>query len=119
MAGRKRKLETSTLQEHTFLTVRGSDPRLNLSTASLECTSSIQLNDFHSKKAAILSGLGFGWLPCHLIEGELQSGLLQPLPWKKLHRHIFRPYLYHRGGARLGRAGRIFVQELTGHTVSA
>ena len=107
-----RRNDSSGLRSHTLLTVRGSDPRLNLPTASLECESTLQLNDFYSKKAAILAGLGFGWLPDYLAEAELKSGKLKVVSWSRSSAHIFKPFLYHRGPMRLGRAGRLFIREL-------
>ena len=48
---------------HLLLTVRGSDPRLDLSTSGIEARSTVHLNDFASKRAAILAGIGDGWVP--------------------------------------------------------
>jgi DNA-binding transcriptional LysR family regulator len=48
---------------HVLLMVRGSDPRLRLSTASLPVGTVIHLNDFHAKKTSLLDGHGYGWMP--------------------------------------------------------
>ena len=107
--------QASTIEElraHALLTVRGSDPRLNMSTASIEPNGTIELNDFYSKKLALVNGLGFGWMPRYLIENELRRGLLKPVRWKGTSHHRFRPYLYYRGERRLGKAGRLLIETL-------
>jgi DNA-binding transcriptional LysR family regulator len=117
------------LAEHVLLTVRGSDPRLQLATAELDTQSTVHLPDFHSKKAAIVAGIGFGWLPDWLIEKELARKELVPLrmprgpasgdrrrrPQGDLSErietvHVFEPRVSIRG--RLGLAGDALLGEL-------
>ena len=83
-----------------------------MSTASIEPGSTIELNDFHSKKIALLNGLGFGWLPHYLVEKELRRGTVRPVRWNGSSSHQFRPFLYFRGEDRLGKAGRLFIETL-------
>lgn len=98
------------LQQHVLLTVRGGDPRLQLATAELDTQSTVHLPDFHSKKAAILAGIGFGWLPDWLVEKELQRGELKPLRITQRAVHRFEPRVASRG--RLGRAGSSLLHQL-------
>jgi DNA-binding transcriptional LysR family regulator len=107
-----RHLQREELAAHVLLTVRGSDPRLSLSTAGLEPKISVRLNDFHAKKAGILAKMGYGWLPEHLIESELARGTLVPLQWKHESQHTFEPRLFYRAGRRLGPAARMVVDTL-------
>ena len=110
---RERKIEqVEDLKRYPLLTVRGSDPRLNMSTAFIEPHSTIELNDFHTKKIALLEVIGFGWMPHYLIQRELERGILKPIKWPGRNTHLFRPYLYHRGTKRLGKAGRLFIEML-------
>ncbi len=103
------------LSEHLLLTVRGSDPRLQLPTAALTPRRVVHLSDFHAKKAAILRGLGFGWLPTALVAGELEAGRVVRLRLRGVaSTHTFRPRLLHRRGVPLGRAARAVVEALTG-----
>jgi len=83
-----------------------------MSTAAIEPDSTIELNDFHSKKIALANGIGFGWMPRYLVESELRRGTLRIVRWTGAHTHDFRPFLYHRGANRLGRAGRLFIEGL-------
>jgi DNA-binding transcriptional LysR family regulator len=110
LARRKGPLTREALAEHLALTVRGSDPRLGLSTAQHDQQSAVHLSDFHAKKAAILAGLGFGWLPEWIAQSELERGELVALAFEKAT-HVFEPRLHHRG--RLGRAAQRVVDRLT------
>jgi DNA-binding transcriptional LysR family regulator len=105
-------IEPSDLAAHLLLTVRGSDPRLHLSTGDIEPTITFRLNDFHAKKAGLLAGLGYGWMPEHLVENELKKRVLVPLRWRGAEVHVFEPRLYYRGGRPLGRAARLVVDRL-------
>jgi DNA-binding transcriptional LysR family regulator len=110
---RKKPLCEEDLAAHLVLTVRGSDPRLQMSTGALEEHSTVYLNSFAAKKEAILQGLGFGWLPEHLITRELRSRELKVLPLEQGAVHTFHPRLYHRAGAPLGPAAAGVVEALT------
>ena len=107
--GRHRAAE---LAAHVMLTVRGSDPRLALPTAGLDQRSTVHLNDFASKKAAILAGLGFGWLPDHLTVRERARGALRVIRWTGASTHTFHPRLHRRTGAPLGRAASRLIATL-------
>ncbi len=110
---RKRKASLDDLREHTLLTVRGSDPRLLLPTAPLEPGATIQLNDFYSKREAILDGMGFGWLPDYLASADLKKGTLRRIPFELGDRHVFAPQVYALRGRALGRAAAAVVAGLT------
>lgn len=101
---------------HVLVTVRGSDPRLALPTAGLEQRTRVRLSDFSAKRAALLSGVGFGWMPEHLVKAELRRGVLKEIQWKSSSVHVFRPKLYVREGRKLGRAATRFVDALRAAT---
>lgn len=108
---KREKVSTADLADQVLLTVPGSDPRLQLATRALDQQSTVHLPDFHSKKAAILAGLGFGWLPEWLIADELARGTLVALALKEGASHAFTPILATRG--TLGPAGRELVDLVT------
>lgn len=112
LARAKRDLEPEDLAAHVLLTVRGSDPRLHLSTGGIEPPIAVRLNDFHAKKAGILEGLGYGWLPEHIARNELRRGVLVPLRWKNANVHVFEPRLFWRAGRPPGRAARLVIERL-------
>lgn len=100
------------LAEFVLITVRGSDPRLLLSTATIAHRSTVSLNDFSSKKQAILSGIGYGWLPEHFAEPELSQGDLAVVRFKGGFVHTFRPRLYYKPQCAAGRAASTIVSVL-------
>ena len=99
------------VERHLLLTVRGSDPRLALSTAGIEAKSTVLLNDFAAKRAAILAGIGYGWLPDALVAPELAKGRLKRIRWTRPSTHTFHPRLYHRG--KPGAAARRLIDALS------
>lgn len=103
--------DAAALRQHLLLTVRGSDPRLELPTREMESQSTVRLNDFAAKRVAILAGLGFGWLPDALIADELAAGDVRRVRWTRPSTHVLRPRLYHRGA--LGPAARRLIEALT------
>ncbi|MFZ5442355.1 MAG: LysR family transcriptional regulator [Myxococcota bacterium] len=108
-----RRVTRDELGRHVLLTVRGSDPRLQLSTADLDIQSTVHLSDFHAKKSAILGGIGFGWLPDWLIDKELRRGELKPLKLvaeAESDVHVFEPRVVTRG--TLGKAGSALLERL-------
>jgi len=63
------------------------------------------LSGFPTKKQALLAGLGFGWMPMHLVKAELASGALREVRYVGGSRYRFTPQLVHRMSRPLGRAG--------------
>lgn len=104
---KKRRVTEDDLLEHPLLTVRGSDPRLALSTARVEGGASMHLNDFHTKREAILAGIGYGWLPDYL-----DSPKLARVRFAGGSRHVFAPHVYWRADRALGRAAKLVVDAL-------
>ena len=108
----RRPVDREGLAAHVLVSVRGSDPRLELPTASVEPRSAVSLNDFAAKKSAILAGTGYGWLPEYLIDKELARGIVKRVRWEGASVHAFAPRLYTRVGRRLGRAASQVVERL-------
>lgn len=98
------------MRGHLLLTVRGSDPRLELSTAAIESHSTVHLNDFAAKRSAILAGIGYGWLPDAMIADDLARRRLRRIQWTRASRHVFHPRICHTG--QPGRAARRLVDAL-------
>jgi DNA-binding transcriptional LysR family regulator len=105
------RLTRAALAEHVLLTVRGSDPRLHLPTADLDAQSTVHLSDFHAKKAAIVAGIGFGWLPDWLSVDERARGELVALNVDGVGLHTFAPMLVMR--APVGPAAEALREHLT------
>lgn len=108
------RLSDDDLRREVLLVVRGGDPRLRLPTAGLDVHTVVSLNDFHAKKTALVEGLGYGWMPEHLVRRELAQKLLVPLAWRGSSSYTYRPHVYHRADRTLGRAAARVVEALTG-----
>jgi DNA-binding transcriptional LysR family regulator len=109
------------LARHTLLTVRGSDPRLGLLPPGFKPAAELRLSDFAAKKEALLAGMGWGWMPEHLVIDELRGGGLVQLIDPAAHghavpsgEHVFSPTLHLRrhGHAATGHAATVFLKTL-------
>jgi DNA-binding transcriptional LysR family regulator len=58
----------------------------------------------------VSNGLGFAWLPRHMIERHLEEGSLKPLPMEEGGRRHPRFYLYSNKDKPLGPATQILVE---------
>ena len=108
-ASRKR-LSYSDLNQHTFVQVKTAPGQIGLSTEQMKFDSYFYVNDFHTKKAAILKRLGFGWLPDYLIKKELKAGTLRLLKTEIDSTHTVYPRLYHRPEEFVGKATRELIK---------
>lgn len=101
------------LQRHIELVVKDSAPsyREQPKAAFHDSQHVLYLSDFHSKRLVARTGVGFGWLPMHLIRDDLEDGSLVELP-RSLSRWTYRPSLVHRSDRPLGRAGQRFREAL-------
>ncbi|SDS78283.1 LysR family transcriptional regulator [Pseudomonas oryzae] len=63
----------------------------------------------------VASGLGFAWLPRHLIEPHLREGSLKPLPLGNGDRREIRFFLYPNKERQMGPATRILSELLRQH----
>ena len=68
----------------------------------------LNLGGFYAKKEALLTGLGFGWMPTALIADELADGRLRVIPLTEGEAFQFTPSLMYRKDRPLGRAGTLF-----------
>lgn len=100
------------LHEHVELTVQDSSPSGQAETRMFGGPRVFYLSDFHAKKAALLAGLGFGWMPLYLIADDLRSGALVEVPYMEGSRYQFTPMAVHRADRPLGRAGTRFIESL-------
>ncbi len=100
-----------TLLEHTDIVVRDSSPRYRDAPPPtfLGTRHVVRVSDFHTKLLAIMRGVGFGWMPEHLVTGALADGKCVPVRLAEGHRYTYRPHLIERSDEALGRAGKFLV----------
>lgn len=70
----------------------------------------VRLSDFQSKRLALLAGVGFGWMPLHLVKDDLARKRLVPLGFTEGDEHVFVPHLAWRRVVPLGRAAQRFLE---------
>ncbi len=104
------RVDRPELAAHVLITVRGSDPRLVLPTAPLDAHAPIVLHDFATKRTALLEGLGYGWMPAHLVAEDLATGRLQRVDFTGGNLHVLQPCAATRGAP--GRAAARILAEL-------
>ncbi|MGE0324958.1 MAG: LysR family transcriptional regulator [Polyangiaceae bacterium] len=112
---RQLKRTRAELAQHVELMVEdsGSAPSAsNLGRLSLGSPHVLRLGDFHAKLQALISGIGFGWMPQHLVKHALKRKQLVLLPFEEAEEHRFIPHLSWRRARPLGRAAELFLELL-------
>jgi DNA-binding transcriptional LysR family regulator len=72
----------------------------------------LTLSDFHTKRDALLMGVGFGWLPRHLCREDLATGRLEPVSFDEGNTFALLPHLVRRRDAGSGQGARLLVELL-------
>jgi len=95
------------------LVVRDSSPRFSRRSkpSFIGSGNVVYLSDFHSKRVGLLQGAGYGWIPRHFVEKDLQSDALvqldcDPSSW------TYYPQVISKTGKKMGRAGRLFLDTI-------
>ena len=97
------------LQEHVELSVQHSSQEQEVDRHLLGCERRVYLSSFQTKREALLMGVGFGWMPLHLIQRELKSNRLRELSYVGGSRYRFTPRLVYRADQQLGRTATRFI----------
>ena len=105
-----RKLSVQDLQSQMQIVVRDTGLRQPRDAGWLGAEQRWTVGSLATSVAFVSSGLGFAWLPRHLIGRELAEGLLKPLPLVQgsIRRPLF--YLYTNHDKPLGPATRILIE---------
>lgn len=107
-----------TLAHYMQLVVRDSSPKYR-NQPKLAFTDSqqvVHLSDFHSKRLGLLERVGYGWIPRHLVEQDLQAGTLVGIKQAAIWEWTYHPGAVTRKQPQVGRAGSLFL-ELLGEAV--
>ncbi len=110
----RRRVTSTDLREFVKITIQDSRARISNSgdLAAADGNRALYLSDFETKKRAIAIGLGYGWLPLHLIGDELRDGRLVRVDCANDVRFTFRPKLVTRLDRHRGRALELLEHEL-------
>lgn len=108
------RLSRDDLADHVDLVVQDSSPRFAATPrrSFLGTRRVLRLSDFHAKRAALLAGIGFGWMPLHLVRADLDADALRPLDLPDGNRWSYRPQLITRRDDPPGRAARLVMEEI-------
>ena len=100
---------------HAELLVRDSSPRFEkrAKPSFIGSRNVVYLSDFYSKRAGLIDAAGYGWIPRHFIEDDLNSGNLEILE-AETNSWTYFPQLISRESAKLGRASELFMETLLG-----
>ncbi len=109
---RAKSVSLADLQEHVELSVQHTSEEQGFDRHLFSCERAFFLSSHHTKKEALLMGVGFGWMPLYLVHNELRSGALREVKYQGGSWYRFVPRLVHRADRRLGRAGQEFVSLL-------
>ena len=107
-------IEKDQLLAHLELVVKDTAPRFaDQPRGSFMGTQHvIYLPDFHAKRLALVEGIGFGWIPRHIIEADLKEGGLVLLDLVGGNTWTYHPRLVHRSTEPLGPAGMQLAADL-------
>lgn len=110
-------LTRDALLDHVDLVVRDSSAAYARSPRKpfLGTRHVVRFSDFHSKLAALRSGVGFGWMPRHLVDALLAAGELVWLDLPSGNRWAYTPQLVTRRDERPGRAAARFMALVRGY----
>lgn len=109
-----RAVELSTLVEHVELSVHdSSDATAAPDPTAFGGSRIFYLSDFLAKRQALRMGLGFGWMPTYLVDGELAAGGLVEVDFAGGSRYSFVPRLVLRATRAPGRTAQRFVELVT------
>ncbi|GDX80863.1 LysR family transcriptional regulator [Deltaproteobacteria bacterium] len=111
---RLRNLSRDALADHVDLVVRDSSPSFAHTPRKtfLGTRHVVRFSDFHSKLAALLSGVGFGWMPEHLVTAAMAEGRLVLVDLPAGNRWSYTPQLITRRDELPGRAATLFMSLL-------
>jgi DNA-binding transcriptional LysR family regulator len=102
--------DAASLQPFLEISVHDSaDETQGLDTNTVGGGRAFYVSDFHTKRDAILRGLGYGWLPVRVAAADLVAGRLAEVCHRESSRWTLHPKLVVRRDRPLGPTGRRFV----------
>ena len=99
--------------QHAELVVRDSSPRFAM-TAKASFMGSrhvVHLSDFYTKRVALMDAAGYGWVPRHLVQDDLEAGRLVLLD-AEMNEWTYQPQVVRRAGEAAGRGVSLFLEIL-------
>lgn len=108
----QRSLSSHDLESHMQVVVRDSGRLHPRDAGWLGAEQRWTVGSLATSATFVSNGLGFAWLPRHLIERDLDEGRLKPLPLENGGQRSARFYLYANKERSLGPATQILIELL-------
>lgn len=105
------ELELDDLRHHRQLVVRDSGSR-RVDSGWLGAEQRWTFSHSATRRAALLNGLGFAWVPENEIHDDLANGALKPLPLREGVERFAELYLIYADGQYAGRAARFLGERI-------
>jgi len=102
-------LTLADLRRQTQVVVSDSGERSPRSDGLVGADQAWHVASLESKRAALLAGLGFGWLPRHMVEDDIRAGRLAELPLTSGRTRHSRFHLIHRRPTETGPAATLLA----------
>lgn len=98
---------------HAEIVVRDSSSRFSKRSKGsfIGSKNVVFLSDFHSKRIALLEAAGYGWVPSHLVQDDVDEGRLVLLN-SEPNRWTYHPQMLARSGHVLGKGAKLFVETM-------
>jgi DNA-binding transcriptional LysR family regulator len=115
------KVNRAMLSDYVELVVAGStnDPLSSSHLLYFGNPHLFEVTDFTLKRQALISGVGYGWLPLHLAEADMDQQILAVIPFEEGAHRQLNPQLVYRTDPPLGPAGRHLKELLISSMVTA
>ena len=111
----QRELSYQDLENQLQIVTRDSGRRQQRDVGWLGAEQRWTVGSLATAATFVSSGLGFAWLPQHMISRELTEGTLKPLPLSNGARREMRFFLYPNKDRQMGPATRILSDLLLQH----
>ncbi|GAA4341744.1 LysR family transcriptional regulator [Pigmentiphaga soli] len=108
----ERPLSGEDLKDHLQIVLRDSGTRSPRDDGWLGSTQRWTVTSMETSAAMVAAGLGYAWLPCHLVTAAIARGAMKPLPLEQGATRRVPLYLIFAAGVRIGPAARRLVQVL-------
>lgn len=105
----RRSLSASDLRQHRQIVIRDSDPSRLASGTWLEASQRLTVDHLHTALSLIQRGIGFSWMPQHMIDG---CERIVRLPLTDIDREDVPLSLYVTPAVTQGRAGAALLQHI-------
>lgn len=108
----QRQLSAEELRREIQVVIRDSGAQLKRDVGWLGSAHRWTVTSLDKAADALVSGLGFGWLPLHLVEKQIEAGILIPLPLRQGQRRKAQLSMVFGQPTRAGLATQLLAEIL-------